>query len=265
MKDIPIDECHNILITIASAFDEICRRHQIPYYMIGGTMLGAVRHNGFIPWDDDMDFGVERTYIPKLLEALSVELPSHLKVRTLDNCNCMVSNFYKIEDTRTEVIENWHDNPTGIGINIDIFPLDHGRKSYRQTRLFAAYIFYLLILKDYIYFDPKFRRGFKKIMAVILRKTNQIPLKKRLKYIDNLIIKHTKEESGYLINYYGRWREKEIIQKSIFGTPQTYPFENITLYGVANPNTYLSALYGNYMQLPPETKRMKHTNVMCYK
>lgn len=264
-KSINIDECHNILITLASAFDEICRRHHIPYYMLGGTMLGAVRHRGFIPWDDDMDFGVERSYFPQLIKALSEELPEHLKVRTLDNSNHIFSNFCKIEDTRTEVIENWHDNSKGIGICIDVFPLDKGRKKSWQTKIFASYIYTLLQLKDYVYFDPKFRRGFKKYVAIILRKTNRISIKKRLQIIEELIRKHTHKESPYLINYYGRWRKKEITTKSIIGQPQAYPFENIILTGVENANTYLSTLYGNYKQLPPEEKRINHINSMCYK
>jgi lipopolysaccharide cholinephosphotransferase len=264
MKEIAIDECHNILITLASAFDEICSRHQIPYYMIGGTMLGAVRHKGFIPWDDDMDFGVERKYFPKLIKALSEELPEHLKVRTLDNCDFIFSNFFKIENSRTEVVENWHDNTKGIGICIDIFPLDNGRKKYLQTILLSMYISFLLMIKDYLYFDPKFRRGFRKNIAIILRKTNTIPIKKRLKYIDHLIVKHANDASGLLINFYG-WRGKEIIQKQVFGSPQTYQFENITLTGVENTDAYLSALYGNYMQLPPEEKRTGHTSSMYFK
>ena len=265
MKHIDINECHNILLTLASAFDEICRRHQIPYYMIGGTMLGAIRHRGFIPWDDDMDFGVERRYIPKLLQALSEELPSHLKVRTVDNSEHIFSNFFKIEDIRTEVIDHWHDSPLGIGICMDVFPLDNGRNTYFQTRILATYIYFLLIIKDYLHFDPKYRWGFKKWIAIILRKTNCIPIKRRLEYIDNLISRHTQAASAYLINYYGRWRTKEIIPKKIFGIPQAYPFENITLTGVENPDVYLSSLYGNYMQLPLEAKRTAHIKLTLFK
>ena len=265
MREIYIDECHNILLTIASEFDKICKRHQIPYYMIGGTMLGAIRHQGFIPWDDDMDFGVERRYIPKLLQALSEELPSHLKIRTLDNCEYVFWSFYKIEDIRTDVTNHLHDSSMGIGICIDIFPLDNGRNTYLQTRLLAMYIFFQLIIKDYLYFDPKYRRGFKKWVAIFLHKTNFISIKKRLTYIENIINRHTKATSGYLINFHGRWRTKEIMQKQIFGTPQIYHFENIILYGVEDPNTYLSLLYGNYRQLPPEEKRTNHINTMCYK
>ena len=61
-KTISLPECHNILLNIAIDFHNTCAKHNIPYYMLGGTQLGAVRHKGFIPWDDDMDFGVPRMY-----------------------------------------------------------------------------------------------------------------------------------------------------------------------------------------------------------
>jgi lipopolysaccharide cholinephosphotransferase len=116
-----------------------------------------------------------------------------------------------------------------------------------------------------LYFDPKFRWGFKKYLAIIIQKTNLVSIRKRLKYIDNLILRYTKKESSHLVNYYGRWRQKEIIPKNIFGSPQLYQFENIKLQGVENPDTYLTALYGDYMQLPQEEKRLKHSDVMRYK
>ena len=265
MKNIDIDECHNILLALATAFDGICKRHQIPYYMIGGTMLGAIRHRGFIPWDDDMDFGVERKYFPKLLKALSEELPPHFKAETLVNNEHIISNFIKIADTRTEVIDDWHDNPLGIGICIDVFPLDNGRNNAFQTKLLAMYVYFLLIIKDYLYFEPKFRRGLKKHIAILLRKINRIPVKKRLQYIDKLIIRYAQDKSCHSINYYGRWRKKEMVLKSVMGIPKAYPFENITLTGVENAHVYLSALYGNYMQLPPENRRDYHISTMYYK
>ena len=265
MKDIDSDECHNLLIAIASSFDEICKRHQIPYYIIGGTMLGAIRHRGFIPWDDDMDFGVERQYIPQLLRALDEELPPHLKIRTLDNCENIFYGFYKIEDIRTEVNYHWHQETSGMGISIDIFPLDHGRNGFFPTKLFAGYIFFLLIIKDYIYFDPANRRGFKKWMAILLRLTHIVSVRKRMKHIDHLISKHTKVSSPYFVNYHGRWRTKEIMPKIIFGTPQVYPFENIILPGIEQPDIYLKTLYGDYMQLPPEEQRFNHSIRKLYK
>ena len=76
MRPIDIEEAHHILLDIAKAFTKVCDENNIPYYMLGGTMLGAVRHKGFIPWDDDMDFGVPREYYDLLINVLEKELPS---------------------------------------------------------------------------------------------------------------------------------------------------------------------------------------------
>jgi len=265
MREIDLNECHNILINIASKFDEICRRHQIPYYMLGGTMLGAVRHKGFIPWDDDMDFGVERKYFPKLIQALSEELPPPFSVRTLENCNSVFSNFIKIDDTSTEIINNGHDSFSEIGIGIDVFPLDHGRKNRLTTILFSSYIFLQLTIINFLYYEPAYRRGYKKYIALFLQKVNRISIKNRLISLDKIILSHTHEESDYLVSYYGRWRQKEMMRKSIMGNPQLYPFENLKLTGVENAHGYLSALYENYMQAPPAEKRERHTSLMRYK
>ena len=80
MEKIEVKECHKYLLQISKVFHEICARHNIPYYMIGGTMLGAIRHHGFIPWDDDMDFGVPREHYSGLMGILDKELPSEYNI-----------------------------------------------------------------------------------------------------------------------------------------------------------------------------------------
>ena len=265
MKEIDIEECRKVLVKMASVFDEICRRHEIPYYMLGGTMLGAIRHRGFIPWDDDMDFGVERRFFPQLIRALTDELPACYRLKSIDNCDRIIPNFIKIEDLRTQITDNWHDGTTETGIYVDIFPLDNGRKSRFQTNLLASCIFFLLQLKDYYYFEPKYRQGIRKMVALCLWKTKFFSVEKLLTYIDRLLKRFTENNAGYMINYYGHWRKKEIIRKEVFGVPQPYPFENITLPGVADPDAYLTALFGDYMQLPPEEQRLFHHFSMYYK
>ena len=74
-----VEELHKILLDIAKDFHQVCVDHNIPYYMLGGTMLGAVRHKGFIPWDDDMDFGVERKYLEKLEKIYAEKVNSPYK------------------------------------------------------------------------------------------------------------------------------------------------------------------------------------------
>ena len=76
IKELTFEELRHHLLEIAKAFDAVCRKNNIPYYMLGGTMLGAIRHKGFIPWDDDMDFGVPRKYFDTLIEIFERDLPS---------------------------------------------------------------------------------------------------------------------------------------------------------------------------------------------
>ena len=96
-----ISEVHQILLGIAKEFDRICRENDIPYYMLGGTMLGAVRHKGFIPWDDDMDFGVPRPYYDRLVSVLESELLHPYRCCTYRNNQGVFAPFVKIDDYRT--------------------------------------------------------------------------------------------------------------------------------------------------------------------
>ncbi|MDR1331334.1 MAG: LicD family protein [Tannerella sp.] len=266
MRAIDIDECHGILLSIAAAFDAICRRHAIPYYMLGGTMLGAVRHGGFIPWDDDMDFGVPRSDFPRLLASLAKELPAHMRVLTRDNGGFPVSNYIKIDDSRTLAADCWMGRAAETGVNIDVFPLDDGLQTAAGTRRFASYIYFLLALKDYICMDPERRRGMKRAVARLLRALcARRCAVKLLKYIDRSIVRRAMPDSGLRINFYGKWKKREIVSEKIFGQPRAYPFRGLTLCGVEDAGAYLAQLYGDYMRLPPECERNVHLAGMSMK
>ncbi|MDR1746679.1 MAG: LicD family protein [Tannerella sp.] len=264
MKSITIDECHQLLLSIAVEFDKICIKHRIPYYMLGGTMLGAVRHNGFIPWDDDMDFGVPRSFYNRLIQALSNELPSHLRVLTRENNEFAEFNYIKIDDTRTRLSDVWYDGKMALGIHIDIFPLDDGTKWPVCTYPFASYIAFLLRIKDYLAISPKKRKGFKKIIACALRCLFPLKTVWLLRFIAWCIQVFTAKYSKFYINYYGHWHTKEVVRKTIFGIPKVYDFAGHSFLGINNANSYLKKLYGNYMKLPPKKKRLVHVAEMYY-
>ena len=120
-----IEELHKILLDIAKYFHQICVDNDIPYYMLGGTMLGAVRHKGFIPWDDDMDFGVERKYFEKLETILEERVDSPYRLLTKYNSKIILNDFDKLEDSRTIVQDPSRSNINEVfGVNVDVFPLD---------------------------------------------------------------------------------------------------------------------------------------------
>ncbi|MDR2628021.1 MAG: LicD family protein [Dysgonamonadaceae bacterium] len=264
MRPIEINECHAFLLSIAVEFDRICRKHRIPYYMLGGTMLGAVRHGGFIPWDDDMDFGVPRNYFDRLIDVLSEELPENMRVLTLSNEGFPVANYIKIENIHTQVTDYWIDQATKLGVNIDVFPLDEGLSSGFQTYVFASYIIRLVAIKNFICVDPAKRKGVKKLIArllhfLFLHKTGNL-----LRYIDRCILRHTIPDSRYRINFYGNWRIKEVVAKKVFGEAKVYEFNGHSFYGVEDADAYLTKLYGNYMQLPPKHERGVHSTGGMY-
>ena len=261
MRPIDIHECHRLLLDMAAILDRVCRENAIPYYMLGGTMLGAVRHGGFIPWDDDMDFGIPRDHFDRLRKLLDDVLRgTPYRLNTYHNSPNKI-NYLKMVDTRTCIRGAWETTDTGV--NIDLFPLDRGPRPEFLTRPFAAYVYLLLFVKDYKQLDASPRRGLKRLIADTLKR---LPFRTDtlIAHIDRCILRHSRSGASRCINYFGHWRAREIFSADVFGTPVDYTFEDMTLSGVTHPDTYLAQLYGDYMQLPPPEKRLAHTDTIFW-
>lgn len=262
MRAIDLRECHRLLLDIAILIDRVCRQHGIPYYMLGGTMLGAVRHGGFIPWDDDMDLGIPRAHFDRLARLLDDALrDTPYRLHTYHNSPNKI-NYLKVVDTRTCIRGAWETTDTGI--NIDLFPLDCGPRLNLLTRPFASYIYLLLLIKDYKRLNASPRRGLKRLIAATLKR---LPFRTDtlIAHIDRCILRHSQSGTSRCINYFGHWRSHEIFPADVFGSPVDYAFEGLMLSGVSRPDAYLSQLYGDYMQLPPPEKRLAHTETIFYK
>lgn len=253
-----IEELQAILMNIALEFHRICQKHNITYYMLGGTMLGAVRHEGFIPWDDDMDFGVSREYYEKLKDILNKELSHEYGILTVENTDALLIDIIKIQDKRTIIKEQYKENvKEDFGINIDIFPLD--RTAIRKGCLKQKMLSFLLSIQSYRFLSIKSRPFTKKIIAlsikVVLFGLNKLS-------IINFVNKQYRINKGqYIANYC----DAEILPSEVMGIPKLYKFESTQFYGVENAHEYLNSLYGDYMQLPPEGKRHIHITGMYWK
>lgn len=256
MKRISVDEVHQHVLGIAKAFDRICSDNHIPYYMIGGTMLGAIRHHGFIPWDDDMDFGVPIEYYEELKSLLSKELPFPYRCCTYKNHPGVLHNFIKIEDRSTCIDDRTMNLPIELklGLNIDIFPLNRcslgGRKEkqlrYRAALLGDAY------LQSVSHPNSKVRSLLKYILRTIYGGSPeklQNEIEKRLFDIN---------EGDYLGNLLGRWGEKEVIPIDWYGENKRYEFEDASFVGIVEYDKYLNRLYGDYMTPPPVEQCVAH-------
>lgn len=244
-------------------FHEFCKRYDITYYIVGGTMLGAIRHNGFIPWDDDIDIGLPRSSFDKLLEiSKTVNNKNSLyRIESYEDSEPdFVYPFAKLYDTSTTLIENNRLN-LKRGIYIDLFPLDGiGIDKNDAVRNYRKIGFLLNFLGIQVYGVNPDRKMYKKIIVGVVRLITKpfFNLNKFLNKINDICKKKNFEDYEYVGNLVGAWREKEIMPRSTFGKPILYRFENIELYGVEKYDEYLTCLYGDWRKLPPIDKQCTH-------
>ena len=125
MRDITeLEELHQIELDMLKEIDRICRRENIQYYLAGGTLLGAVRHKGFIPWDDDIDIAMARDEYERFLKVMKKERHPYLKIFAMEFDKEYQYTFAKVVDTRTRLIEEIGKDLPDMGVFIDIFPID---------------------------------------------------------------------------------------------------------------------------------------------
>ncbi|MBO4918310.1 MAG: LicD family protein [Bacteroidales bacterium] len=256
-RPIEIAEVQAHLLSIAKEFDRVCSEHGIPYYMLGGSMLGAIRHKGFIPWDDDMDFGVPIEYYDELIGYLGKELHYPYRCCTCWNHPAVLYNYIKIEDMQTCIDDPSISLPIDekLGVNIDIFPLslckdrDRHISSIWRKKALMGYIFLDSTKVNY----SRFIHLIKRVLRFICGSPTF--LQKRIgKELKNI------EPGGYRGNILGRWKGKEIIPVEWYGKETRYLFEDITLLGLKEYDSYLSMLYGDYLSLPPVEKQKPHVS-----
>jgi len=244
------------LLKMMKEFHRVCEENGLTYYMLGGTALGAVRHQGFIPWDDDMDVGMPRKDYDRLYELSKQILPSNLELRFYKNTEKSPFHFMKLINKNTTLVERVYKNYVE-GIYIDVFPLD-GMKKYGFFNKVRGELIYLLHATIMNHFYTKERRCFlKKTFEFFAKKLNHIFLHDLL---ERLMTMEKKENyPNYLCNFLGAWRDREFIPVGVFSNPVLYKFEDASFFGPKEADLYLTSLYGDYMRLPPEKDRIcKH-------
>lgn len=256
-----VDRLHEADLTIVKEVIKICDDHNLKYYMLGGTQLGAIRHKGFIPWDDDIDIAMPRKDYEKLLQ-LNLVHPQY-KILSMDNNNEYVWAFAKLIDKGTYVKEKNINNISEYGIYIDIFPID-GLGNNKIVAILYEYIIRFLRGRFGIVINGYDKAKFF-IKRIIQKRYNKMGKEKVYNKILKYATKHDFYKSKYVGSVVGGARgKKEIFKYEVYSETMDMPFENLTLKGMKYYDEYLSRMYGNYMELPPEDKRGGFHTIECY-
>lgn len=248
------------LLKMFAWFHDFCEVHNLRYYVIGGTMLGAVRHQGFIPWDDDIDVGMPRADYRKL-EALMGDKNSRYVLETPNSpCGDYFYPYSKLYDTQTTLVENTRYK-IKRGIFIDIFPLDGTGNEKEESFFFFKSVKRRRNLLLTVTTGIRAGRSLYKNAAVVAMRCVPnfvLDKKKLLLSVDRMSAQRDFDQCEWVGNLMGNWMEREIMPRSVMGKPTAYTFENLTVWGPEDYDGYLTSLYGNWRELPPVEKRKSH-------
>lgn len=260
-----IDLLHQADLEIVKEVTALCDKYGLMYYMLGGSMLGAIRHKGFIPWDDDIDLGMPRNDYERFLELAPSELSGNLKIINYKTDDTYHYYITRVQDLESKVMESrFESEGKHTHLSIDIFPLDGTpnnsllRKWY-CFRLMAHRAMASLHYKDVIVTK---NRNWKE--SLILWVMMKLPTERmfnhhnQLDKCDKLLKKYPMNKSLYTGNMMGAYKTRELIPTKWYGNDSYYEFEGIKLRGIKEYDLYLKQLYGEYMKLPPEDKRKIH-------
>ncbi len=252
-------ELQSKLVDMLSWFHDMCEKNGLRYYIIAGTMLGAVRHKGFIPWDDDIDVGMPRSDYEKLSNMVCEKQEGRyiFEYPSLENKEYN-QLFAKLYDTQTTFIEKQR-YPMKRGIYIDVFPLDgignndeDIKKNYKV--FYRKYVLNLMITGPFLK-----RRSFSKNAAVFLGRIISPLFVNRYKLaqnIDDICRRYDFDEMDFVCNLMGGIGVRGCVPREYFGKPTLVQFESLMVYGLEKPDLYLKAMYGDYMKLPPTEKQI---------
>lgn len=252
----------SIEFEMLKSFIEVCERLNLQYFVVGGTLLGAIRHRGFIPWDDDIDVGLMREDYEKFLQEAQNYLPKYYFVQNRKTDPELPNNYTKIRDSRTTFVENGvqHLN-INHGVYIDIFPIDFYPESKWKQRAFdlKSKLLKIRIGHAFDFANTPKRSLFRKIAREVVSLPLMLVYPTIASALNAQEKLYKKEKNSRLaVNLCGAWGKREIMQASWLAETCDVEFEGMVVKAPKEYDKYLKQVYGDYMKFPPVEKQVSH-------
>lgn len=259
MRELSEKEIQAVLLNTLCDIDLFCKEKSIPYYIIGGTLLGAIRHNGFIPWDDDIDIAMHRADYIRFIDLWNDnEHPKYFLQNTNTDPSCR-HTITRVLIKGTHLIHNGSYNvtPKHSELFVDIFPLDNvpDDESKREEQRHQLIRIKRKIGHKYLSrASTPIKHYIKKIRQALLYPISYHSLITKLNNISQMYNSTPTECVCSMSSQYDYRRQT--MNRSIYGKPQRIEFEGKALLGPEKPHEYLVKLYDDYMKLPPKEKQV---------
>lgn len=257
-EKISLNDMRIIQLDIMDKIDDVCRKNGLSYSLGGGTLLGAVRHKGYIPWDDDIDIMMPRSDYEMFLNIFEGLFP-HLVLQHYKNDDTYYFLFAKVYDNRTCLIE---ENTVG-GVYVDVFPIDglphEDRLSDYIHKLYATKEDLIKSTKFY-----KFKKGHLMRLKYFIKQLFYPSRSKIIERLDKQFYSYPFESSEYAGAITGIYFEKEHMPASTFKDYIELDFEGHKYMAIKDYDAYLTKHYGDYMQLPPIEQQISNHDHEVY-
>lgn len=256
-RRLSLEEIKEVEIGILDYVVMFCQKHNLNYSLSYGTLLGAIRHKGFIPWDDDIDICMPREDYMQLLALMEIEKSKDFKLLKPNEDNYYYE-FAKVVDTRTIAIENKVKQDYKLGVWIDIFPLDGIPPCYHLNRLIINALVYGRVASIYAVVPPIQMKLLYPFVYLFWVFTKLIGPSFFLRKISKKVQQYSYKDAQYVTCLLDPDSNKHYFKKEMFDDLIEVEFEHKYYLAPRNYDLYLRGLYGDYMKLPPEGQREVH-------